>query len=76
MPNWTGIVAPAGTPAAIIALLHREIAAALADPEVAQRMGGGGTVIDIGGPETLRKLIAADIERWAEVIARAGIQGN
>ena len=76
VPNWTGIVAPAGTPAAIIALLHREIAAALADPEVAQRMGGGGTVIDIGGPETLRNLIAADIERWAEVIARAGIQGN
>ena len=76
VPNWQGIVAPAGTHEAVISLLYREIAAAVADPEVAQRMGRGSTVIDIQPPEVLKKMIAEDIDRWAEVIRKAGIQGN
>ena len=76
VPNWQGIVAPAGTPDAVISLLYKEIAAAVADPEVAQRMGRGSTVIDIQPPEVLKKMIAEDIDRWAEVIRKAGIQGN
>jgi tripartite-type tricarboxylate transporter receptor subunit TctC len=76
VPNWTGVVAPAGTPQPVIAVLNREIAAALADPEVAQRIGRANTVIDIMGPDAMRKQIADDIQRWADVIAKAGIKGG
>ena len=76
VPNWQGIVAPAGTPDAVISLLYKEIAAAVADPEVAQRMGRGSTVIDVQPPEVMKKLISEDIDRWADVIRKAGIQGN
>ena len=76
VPNWTGIVAPAGTPASVIAVLHREIAAIIKDPEVTKRMTRFSTVIDIGSPETLGKLIVSDVARWAEVIKKAGIKGN
>jgi tripartite-type tricarboxylate transporter receptor subunit TctC len=76
VPNWTGIAAPANTPEPIIALLHREIAAALGDPAVADKIRAANTVIDIAGPDVLRKLIADDIQRWAEVIAKAGIKAN
>ena len=76
VPNWQGVVAPAGTPDAVIRLLYREIAAAVADPDVSQRMGRGSTVIDIQPPEVLKKMIADDIDRWADVIRKAGIQGN
>jgi len=76
VPNWTGIAAPAGTPAAIIATLHREITAILKDPEVQKRITQFSTVIDLGSPELLGKLIASDVARWAEVIRKAGIKGD
>lgn len=76
VPNWTGVAAPAGTPTDVVALLHREIALIMEDAEVRERIGRGSTVIDVGGPEVLRKLIASDVARWAEVIRQAGIKGN
>ncbi len=76
VPNWTGIAAPAGTPATIIALLYKEIAAIMGDAEVRERITRGSTVIDVGSPEMMGKLIISDVARWAEVIKKAGIQGN
>ena len=76
VPNWTGIAAPAGTPATIIALLYKEIAAIMGDAEVRERITRGSTVIDVGSPEMMGKLIVSDVARWAEVIKKAGIQGN
>ena len=76
VPNWTGIAAPAGTPAAIISLLHKEIATVMGDAEVRERITRGSTVIDVGSPEMMGKLIVADFARWAEVIRKAGIKGN
>ena len=76
VPNWTGIAAPAGTPATIIALLYKEIAAIMGDAEVRERITRGSTVIDVVSPEMMGKLIISDVARWAEVIKKAGIQGN
>lgn len=76
VPNWTAIAAPAGTPQPIVALLHREIGAALAEPEVRAQITRFATVIDAAGPDRLGELIKTDVARWAGVIERAGIRGN
>ncbi|MFM9968008.1 MAG: Bug family tripartite tricarboxylate transporter substrate binding protein [Burkholderiales bacterium] len=76
VPNWTGIAAPAGTPAGVITLLHQEIATVMGDVEVRERVMRGSTVIDIGSAEMMGKLIVSDVARWAEVIRKAGIKGN
>ena len=76
VPNWTAMVAPAGTPPAIIALLARETAAILAQPEVREPIARFATVLDPAGPDVLAKLIASDVARWAEVVRRARITGD
>lgn len=76
VPNWSAMVAPAGTPPAIVALLTREIAAILAEPEVRERIERFATILDPAGPEVLTKLIAGDVARWAEVVRRANITGD
>lgn len=69
--QWYGIVAPAGTPAALIARLNAEVNKALALPEVAQQLATEGAVPMATTPQAFGELIAREIPRWAEVV-RAG----
>jgi len=69
-----GILAPAGTPKAIIAKLNAEINAALKIPDVRTRLEGAGIVIQGGSPEDYAALIKSDLVKWGKVIKEAGIQ--
>jgi len=69
--QWYGIVAPAGTPAARVALLNAEINKALALPEVMQQLAVEGAVPTPSTPQAFGELIARELPRWAEVV-RAG----
>jgi tripartite-type tricarboxylate transporter receptor subunit TctC len=69
--QWYGVVAPAGTPAALVARLNAEINKALALPEVAQQLAVEGAVPTPGSPQAFGDLIRREIPRWAEVV-RAG----
>jgi tripartite-type tricarboxylate transporter receptor subunit TctC len=69
--QWYGIVAPAGTPAAVVARLNAEINKALALPDVAQQLAVEGAVPVPGTPQAFGDLIRREIPRWAEVV-RAG----
>jgi tripartite-type tricarboxylate transporter receptor subunit TctC len=71
--SWAAFVAPAHTPQPIILRLNREINAALATPEVKQRMLDVGVEARGSTPEQLRDLMASEIAKWKEVIDRAGI---
>jgi tripartite-type tricarboxylate transporter receptor subunit TctC len=72
----TGIGAPAGTPAAIVEKLNKEINAALADPKVAAELAEtGGTPLP-GSPADFQKLIAGEIEKWNVVMKAAGVTAN
>ena len=71
--SWNGLAAPAGTPAAIIERLNREVNAALAAPEVRRRLHGLGIEARAGTPKALRDQLEADIEKWKRVIERANI---
>jgi tripartite-type tricarboxylate transporter receptor subunit TctC len=71
---WNGLVAPAGTPAAIIAKINQAVVAAIRSPEVraklaAQFMQPVGTT-----PEEFRARIAAEVVRWAPIIKDANIR--
>ena len=73
LSSWNGLAVPARTPAATIERLNREINAALARPEVRQRLGELSLNPQGSTPLQLREHLAADIRRWADVIARARI---
>lgn len=69
--QWYGVVAPAGTPAAVVARLNAEINKALALPEVAQQLAVEGAVPTPTTPQAFGELIRRELPRWAEVV-RAG----
>lgn len=69
--QWYGLVAPAGTPAAVVARLNAELNRALAAPDVAESFAREGAVAVPGTPQAFGELIRREIPRWAEV-ARAG----
>ena len=69
--QWYGILAPAGTPAAVVARLNGEINKALALADVAQQLAIEGATPMPGSPQAFGELIRREIPRWAEVV-RAG----
>jgi tripartite-type tricarboxylate transporter receptor subunit TctC len=72
--SWNAIAAPAKTPRAIVERLAREINAVLAAPEVREKLAQQGVSARGGTPEDLRRLLAADIEKWRRVIEQAKIE--
>jgi tripartite-type tricarboxylate transporter receptor subunit TctC len=71
--GWNALVAPAQTPKEIVATLNRHIAAIVAMPDVRQRLIELGTEAKASTPEELGARLAADIGKWAVVVARAGL---
>ena len=71
--NWWGLLAPAGTPAAIIERLHRETTVVLLSPEIKKRFDAEGADVVRKGPEEFGRLIAAETAKWAKVVKDAGI---
>ncbi len=71
--QWFGMFAPVGTPAPILAKLHKDIAAALNSPEMQKRLQADGA--DAGGstPAEFTSLIQFELEKWAKVAKAAKI---
>jgi tripartite-type tricarboxylate transporter receptor subunit TctC len=72
----TGILAPAGTPKAIIELLHQEIVALVALPDVRTRLAELGFEVVANSPEEFAQRIKAELEKWAQVIRNAKIKAQ
>jgi tripartite-type tricarboxylate transporter receptor subunit TctC len=68
----TGIGVPAKTPAAVIERLNKEINAAFADPGMKAKFADTGAIMLPGSPADFGKLLAAETEKWAEVIKSSG----
>jgi tripartite-type tricarboxylate transporter receptor subunit TctC len=73
---WLAVVAPAGTPGAIVTRLNREINALLNAGSVKSALLAQGLEVEPGTPEALGERIRADIEKWRKVIAQAGIKAE
>jgi tripartite-type tricarboxylate transporter receptor subunit TctC len=71
---WFGLVAPAGTPPAIVDKVHRETVRVLARPDVRTSLGTLGLDLVGNSPAEFGALIKAEIPQWAAVIKGAGIK--
>jgi tripartite-type tricarboxylate transporter receptor subunit TctC len=72
--GWYGIGAPTGTSAEIIDLLYREISAALIDPAMKAHLADVGAVPMPLEPTAFGKFLAAETEKWGNVIRAANIK--
>ena len=76
---WHGIYAPAGTPQEAIDRLQAALATALADPDIAARLGELGTKpspAEDATPDALAAKLSSEIERWRPVIEEAGVYAD
>jgi tripartite-type tricarboxylate transporter receptor subunit TctC len=70
------VLAPAGVPPAILALLNREIIKAVNSPQVRERLTTFSLEAITSTPEEFRKVIDFELKRWAEVVKAAHIQAE
>jgi tripartite-type tricarboxylate transporter receptor subunit TctC len=72
--SWNGLAVPAKTPKEVVAKLNREIQAVLAQPEVKKRLSDLTLNAQGSTPEQVTELLASEIRRWSEVMAKAKIE--
>ncbi|MDO9438724.1 tripartite tricarboxylate transporter substrate binding protein [Hydrogenophaga sp.] len=72
--SWNALAVPSKTPRAVVDRLQKEIAAAVADPGVREKLRGLNIDARSSTPEQNATLLASDIRRWSGVIERAKIQ--
>jgi tripartite-type tricarboxylate transporter receptor subunit TctC len=74
--QWHGLVAPAATPPEVVARLNATVNGLLGDAEMTQRLATEGAEPAPRSPDAFRQLIAAELERFRVLIARAGIKAD
>ena len=74
MSGWFAVVAPAGTPPAVVARMHREINALLADHDVAERILTMGPIAEpLASPEAVGGFLKDEHQRWSEAAREIGL---
>jgi tripartite-type tricarboxylate transporter receptor subunit TctC len=74
--NWWGIIAPAGTPRAIVARLHRDITALQQSPELQKRFQAEAVEAVQMDSAEFGRFIESETVKWARVVKQAGIRGE
>jgi tripartite-type tricarboxylate transporter receptor subunit TctC len=74
--NWHGVIAPRGTPKAVIDRLNSEINKAIKDPEFAKRIAQDGLEPAGGTPEEFHALLKREVVEWAEVVKAANVKAD
>ena len=73
--NWSGLLAPAGTPPAIVGRLHSAVTQVLQDPEVKKRFTDeGGETSPSRTPEEFGAMIRSEVRKWDKVVKEAGLK--
>jgi len=71
---WFAVMAQAALPAPILTRLNRELNAILEEPEVKKSLNAQAIDVEISTPDKLRERIRADIEKWRDTAAKAGVK--
>jgi tripartite-type tricarboxylate transporter receptor subunit TctC len=71
--NWNGVLAPAGTPRAVIDRIHAVLSKPLTNPDTRKQMEAVGYEVSGEGPAEYAAFIKAETEKWATVAKAAGI---
>ena len=73
---WYGILGPAGLPAAIVAKWNREVARAIALPEMNERFIAQGIDLEASTPEAFASLIKSEVPKWRRIVKDAGAKAD
>lgn len=71
--TWYGVLAPAGTPMAIVRKLNHDIMQVLHQPDLRQRMSGEGAEAAPTTPEEFAAYIKSEVSKWAKVVRESGV---
>jgi tripartite-type tricarboxylate transporter receptor subunit TctC len=74
--GWFGLFAPAGTPAAIVNRINKEVGAIVKEKTLREQMAGQGVETLSGSPDDLRRWLAQEVDLWSKVIRDANIKIN
>jgi tripartite-type tricarboxylate transporter receptor subunit TctC len=74
--SWIALLAPAGTPAAVIARIGSDVGEAIADPAVSAKLVGQGAVPQVSTPQELQALIDKDLARYGKIIRDKGLRAE
>jgi tripartite-type tricarboxylate transporter receptor subunit TctC len=72
--NWLGVVAPKGTPPAVVQKVNEAFNKVLATPDVREKIAGPGNIVGGGTPEEFGKFIAEESKRWSALVKSRGIK--
>lgn len=72
--QWYALMAPKGTPPQIVDKLNQHVKAALASPDVADKLKSAGTEPVGSSPEQMRTFLAAEVRKWGEVAKAVGVK--
>jgi tripartite-type tricarboxylate transporter receptor subunit TctC len=74
--NWFGLVAPVGTPAAIVERMHREVTAVQNLPDVQKQFDADGATLLRMSPAGFGAFMTADMNKWERVVKEGGIKAQ
>lgn len=74
LQGWNGIMAPAGSPPAVVGRLNAELNAIMKQPDVVQKMNALGFDLVGGTPEDFGRLVRSDVERLTPVVRKVGLK--
>jgi tripartite-type tricarboxylate transporter receptor subunit TctC len=73
---WLGLMAPKGTPAAVVQRLNEAVTKIVSQPELQQTWAKQGAVPLVMNPQAFDKYVQDDIAKWAKVIHTAHIKAD
>ncbi len=73
---WFGLFAPAGTPAAIVERLNREVAEILKDPAFADKLSATGATPMINTPTEMKSFVTLEVDKWVKVARDSGAKAD
>lgn len=74
--SWYGLLAPGGTPRAIVDRLNGEIVRILRLPEIEKRLRGEAFEIPADTPDQFAAVIRAEVEKWRPIVRESGLRPN
>jgi tripartite-type tricarboxylate transporter receptor subunit TctC len=69
---WFGLIGPAGMPKEIVDKIQQELAHALADPKIKERLSGQGLTLIGGKPQEFKTFLGEELDKWAKVVKESG----
>lgn len=71
--SWGGLLAPLGTPKAVVDRIASEVEQILADKEIQDKLLGAGAIAHFQGPAEMAERVRSDYQRWGQIIRDKGI---